>query len=80
MGNNLLMYALSTYILLAIRGDSGVTIVETAVRIKRSTYQEIGGYEAIAMQPIDDFSFGKLVAKKGYKQSFGFSKGLISDL
>ncbi|EGW40908.1 glycosyltransferase [Desulfosporosinus sp. OT] len=46
--------------------------------IKRSTYQEIGGYEAIAMQPIDDFSLGKLVVKKGYKQSYGFSKGLIS--
>lgn len=46
--------------------------------IKRSTYQEIGGYEAIAMQPIDDASLGKLVVKKGYKQNFGFSKGLIS--
>jgi len=46
--------------------------------IKRSVYQEIGGYEAIAMQPVDDFSLGKLVVKKGYKQSFGFSKGLIS--
>ena len=46
--------------------------------IKKTTYQEIGGYEAIAMQPIDDFSLGKLVVKKGYKQSFGFSKGLIS--
>jgi len=46
--------------------------------IKKSTYQEIGGYEAIAMQPVDDYSLGKLVVKKGYKQSFGFSKGLIS--
>jgi len=46
--------------------------------VKKSVYQEIGGYEAIAMQPVDDFSFGKLVVKKGYKQSFGFSKGLIS--
>ncbi len=46
--------------------------------IKRSTYQEIGGYEAIAMQPVDDVSLGKLLVKKGYKQSFGFSKGLIS--
>lgn len=46
--------------------------------IKRSTYQEIGGYEAIAMQPVDDLSLGKLVVRKGYKQCFGFSKGLIS--
>ena len=46
--------------------------------IKRSTYQEIGGYEAIAMQPIDDFSFGKLVVKKGYKQSFGLIKSGVS--
>ena len=30
------------------------------------------------MQPVDDVSLGKLVVKKGYKQSFGFSKGLIS--
>lgn len=30
------------------------------------------------MQPIDDYSLGKLVVKKGYKQIFGFSKGLIS--
>ena len=46
--------------------------------IKRSTYHAIGGYEAIAMQPIDDFSLGKLVVKKGYKQCLGFSRGLIS--
>lgn len=46
--------------------------------LKRSTYQEIGGYEAIAMQPVDDFSLGKLVVKKGFKQIYGFSKGLIS--
>jgi len=46
--------------------------------IKRSAYEGIGGYEAIAMQPVDDFSLGKLVVKKGYKQCFGFSKGLIS--
>lgn len=46
--------------------------------IRKSAYQEIGGYEAIAMQPVDDVSLGKLVVKKGYKQSFGFSKGLIS--
>jgi glycosyltransferase involved in cell wall biosynthesis len=46
--------------------------------IKRSTYQAIGGYEAIAMQPVDDFALGKLVAKQGYKQSYGLSKGIIS--
>jgi glycosyltransferase involved in cell wall biosynthesis len=46
--------------------------------VKKSVYNEIGGYEAIAMQPIDDFSFGKLVVKQGYKQCFGFSRGIIS--
>ena len=46
--------------------------------VKKSIYNEIGGYEAIAMHPIDDFALGKLVVKKGFKQSFGFSKGLIS--
>jgi len=46
--------------------------------VKKSVYNEIGGYEAIAMQPVDDFSFGKLVVKKGYKQCFGYSRGLIS--
>ncbi|MDR3542821.1 MAG: glycosyltransferase [Desulfosporosinus sp.] len=46
--------------------------------IKRSTYQAIGGHEAIAMQPVDDFALGKLVAKQGYKQSYGLSKGIIS--
>lgn len=46
--------------------------------IKKSTYQAIGGHEAIAMQPVDDFALGKLVAKKGCKQSYGFSKGIIS--
>lgn len=39
--------------------------------VKKSVYYEIGGYEAIAMQPIDDFSLGKLVVKKGYKQCYG---------
>lgn len=46
--------------------------------IKRSTYLEIGGYEAIAMEPVDDFSLGKLVVKKGYNQIFGFSKGVAN--
>ena len=46
--------------------------------VKKSVYNEIGGYEAIAMQPVDDSNFGRLVVKKGYKQSFGFSQGLIS--
>jgi len=46
--------------------------------IKRSTYESIGGYETIAMQPVDDFSLGKLVVKKSYKQCFGYSRGLIS--
>lgn len=46
--------------------------------IKKSTYEEIGGYKAIAMDTVDDFALGKLVAKKGYNQCFGYSKGLIS--
>lgn len=46
--------------------------------IKRSAYQEIGGYEAIALQPVDDYSLGKLVVKKGFKQCFGYSRGLIT--
>lgn len=46
--------------------------------IKKSTYEEIGGYNAIAMNPIDDFALGKLVVKKGYNQCYGFSKGLMS--
>ena len=46
--------------------------------IKKSTYNAIGGHEALAMQPVDDFSLGKLVVKRGYKQSYDFSKGLIS--
>ncbi|MDR3599319.1 MAG: glycosyltransferase family 2 protein [Desulfosporosinus sp.] len=46
--------------------------------VKKSVYDEIGGYGAIAMLPVDDFSFGKLVIKKGYKQCFGYSRGLIS--
>jgi len=46
--------------------------------LKRSTYQAIGGYKAIAMQVVDDFSIGQLVVKNGYKQKLGYSKGLIS--
>lgn len=46
--------------------------------IKKSTYEGIVGYKAIAMDPIDDFALGKLVVRKGYNQCFGFSKGLIS--
>lgn len=46
--------------------------------IKKSVYQDIGSYEAIALHPIDDVSLGKLVIKKGYKQGFGFSKGFIT--
>ena len=46
--------------------------------VRKLVYVEIGGYEAIAMQPVDDYAFGKLVVKKGYKQCFGYSRGLIS--
>ncbi|MDR3586286.1 MAG: glycosyltransferase family 2 protein [Desulfosporosinus sp.] len=46
--------------------------------LKRSVYEAIGGYEAIAMQVIDDFSLGQLVVKQGYRQNFGYSKGLTS--
>ena len=46
--------------------------------VKKSVYQEIGGYEAIAMRVADDMSFGELVVDKGYKQAFGLSgKGFI---
>jgi len=46
--------------------------------VKKSVYQEIGGYEAIAMRVADDMSFGELVVNKGYKQDFGLSgKGFI---
>ena len=46
--------------------------------LKRSVYEAIGGYEAVAMVVTDDLSIGQLVAKQGYKQNFGYSKGLIS--
>lgn len=46
--------------------------------IKRSVYKKIGTHEVIALQPIDDLALGKLVVKKGYKQSFGYSKGFLS--
>lgn len=47
--------------------------------VKKSVYQEIGGYEAIALRVADDMSFGELVVNKGYKQDFGLSgKGFIS--
>ena len=47
--------------------------------VKKSVYQEIGGYEAIAMKVTDDMSLGALVVNKGYKQGFGLSgKGFIT--
>lgn len=45
--------------------------------LKRSVYEAIGSYETIAMQVMDDLSLGQLVAKQGYRQNFGYSKGLI---
>lgn len=46
--------------------------------VKKSVYDEIGGYEAVAMKVVDDMSFGALVVDKGYKQSWGLSgKGFI---
>jgi len=41
--------------------------------VKKSVYQEIGGYEAIAMRVMDDMSFGELVVNNGYKQDLGLS-------
>lgn len=47
--------------------------------VKKSVYNEIGGYEVIALQPLDDMSLGRLVVNKGYKQGFGLpSKGFIT--
>lgn len=46
--------------------------------IKKSVYEKIGTHEAIALQPVDDLSLGKLVVKKGYKQGVGYSKGFLS--
>ena len=46
--------------------------------IKKSVYDEIGGYEAIAMKVADDMSLGTLVVNRGYKQGMGLSgKGFI---
>ena len=39
--------------------------------VKKSVYQEIGRYEAIAMKITDNMSLGELVVDKGYKQGFG---------
>lgn len=41
--------------------------------VKKSTYNEIGGYEAVAMKIMDDMSFGELIVDKGYKQQIGRS-------
>ena len=47
--------------------------------VRKSVYQEIGGYETIAMKVADDMSFGELVVNKGYKQDFGLSgRGFIT--
>jgi len=47
--------------------------------VKKSVYNEIGGYEAIALQPVDDMSLGTLVVNQGYKQGSGLSsKGFIT--
>jgi len=47
--------------------------------VKKSVYNEIGGYEVLATQPVDDMSFGRLVVNKGYKQGFGLpGKGFIT--
>lgn len=47
--------------------------------VKRSVYDEIGGYEAVALKVSDDMSFGALIVDKGYKQGFGLSgKGFIT--
>lgn len=73
--------ALTAYILIAITfiGIFSKCIGIGAFNlIRRPVYDAIGGYEAIALQPIDDLSLGKLVVKHGYKQRLGFSKGFIS--
>lgn len=46
--------------------------------VRKSTYNEVGRYEAVAMKIIDDVSFGELIVDKGYKQQYGRSgTGLI---
>lgn len=47
--------------------------------VRKSVYNEIGGYEAIAMKVADDMSLGTLVVNKGFKQGLGLSgKGFIT--
>lgn len=47
--------------------------------VKKSVYDKIGGYEAIAMKIADDMALGTLVVDNGYKQEAGLSgKGFIS--
>ncbi|AET67430.1 glycosyl transferase [Desulfosporosinus orientis DSM 765] len=76
LGNALTAYVMLAITFLAIFGKSvGIGAFNL---IKRSVYQEIGGYEAIPLQPVDDMSLGKLVIQKGYKQGFGFSKQFIT--
>ena len=74
-GGFISFFALVVTVLFMISKSAGLGAFNL---IKKSTYQAIGGHEAIAMQPVDDFALGKLVAREGYKQSYGYSKGLIS--
>ena len=74
-GGFISFFALVVTVLFMISKSAGLGAFNL---IKRSTYQAIGGHEAIAMQPVDDFALGKLVAREGYKQSYGYSKGIIS--
>lgn len=41
--------------------------------VKKSVYDAVGGYEAVAMKVVDDMSFGELIVDKGYIQQLGRS-------
>jgi hypothetical protein len=46
--------------------------------VRRRVYQEIGTYEALRMEVIDDMKLGKLVKDHGFAQRNLFGRGLIS--
>jgi len=73
-GGFISFFALVVTVLFMISKSAGLGAFNL---IKRSTYKAIGGHEAIAMQPVDDFALGKLVVRKGYKQSYGIQEARI---
>lgn len=45
--------------------------------IRRSAYQQIGGFEALRMVVLEDIAFGRLIKSSGLKQRLAFAPGLI---